>query len=400
MKNSNVFDQVKNWKKPLHITRETIAKSYLKLLPNVQIVGITGSVGKTLTQNAIYKVLSQKYNSVVGDENLDPTFRIPKTILKAKPWDKYLIIEYGVEHPGEMDYYLKIAKPKIALITRIAPTHTRYFKNTQGVLAEKIKIIKSLLSSDYAILNADDPHLEKLNYLTKATVIWFGEKAPKGVKISHFKENIHGSSFRMHYNGQQASVSWKIIGKHQLLSAYAAATVGILTGMTLKQVAKGMSQVKSPLHRLNPIAAKKLSIIDDTYNSSPLALQESIKTLTEIGKGKQKIAVLGVMKDLGQLSKEYHKSIGRIIAKTNFKLLVTVGEEAKLIAQEAKKHGFKGKIKTVNSTKEAIYEVKNAKFKQPIILVKGSRHAHLERVVYGLLHKSTHISCSNCGQLK
>ncbi len=160
MKNTTVYDQVKTWKKPLHTTRETIAKSYLKLLPNVQIVGITGSVGKTLTQNAIYKVLSQKYKTVVGDENLDPTFRIPKTIFKAKPWDKYLIIEYGVEHPGEMDYYLKIAKPKIALITKIAPTHTRYFKNTQGVLAEKTKIIKSLLSSDYAVLNADAPHLE------------------------------------------------------------------------------------------------------------------------------------------------------------------------------------------------------------------------------------------------
>src|SRR3989337_649158 len=123
MANQSLFAEVKRWKKPLHILRNLLAKNYLKLLPNVEIIGITGSVGKTLTQNAIASVLSQKYKVIVGDENLDPTFRIPKTILAAKPWDNFIVLEYGIEHLEDMDSYLSIVKPHIAVVTKIAPTH-------------------------------------------------------------------------------------------------------------------------------------------------------------------------------------------------------------------------------------------------------------------------------------
>ena len=102
--NLQVYRDVESWKKPLHAAQAYLAKLYLKSLPNVQVIGVTGSVGKTLTQNAIASVLSQKYKVVVGDENLDPTFRIPQTILKARFWHKFIVLEYGVEHPGDMDY--------------------------------------------------------------------------------------------------------------------------------------------------------------------------------------------------------------------------------------------------------------------------------------------------------
>src|SRR3990172_11608196 len=108
MLNSDPYQEVKSWKKLFHASKALLAKNYLKLLSNVETIGITGSVGKTLTQNAIYSVLSQKFKVVVSDENLDPTFRIPQTILKTKPWDQKIILEYGVEHPGDMDYYLSI----------------------------------------------------------------------------------------------------------------------------------------------------------------------------------------------------------------------------------------------------------------------------------------------------
>src|SRR4030042_4269171 len=126
MLNLDPYREVKGWKKPFHASKALLARNYLKLLPNVEVIGITGSVGKTLTQNAIYSVLSQKYKTQVGDENLDPTFRIPQTILSTKPWHQKLILEYGVEHPGDMDHYLSIVKPKIAVVTAIAPTHTKY----------------------------------------------------------------------------------------------------------------------------------------------------------------------------------------------------------------------------------------------------------------------------------
>ncbi|MEK7581104.1 MAG: Mur ligase family protein [Patescibacteria group bacterium] len=398
--NLQLYGEVKSWKKPIHKSKMALARAYLKLLSNVEIIGIAGSVGKTLTQNAVHSVLSQKFPTVVGEENLDPTFRIPQTILKTKPWHKYMILEYGIEHPGEMDYYTQLVTPKYALLTIISPEHTRYFENIQGVLNEESKIIINLPKSAYALLNADDPYAHQISKLSKATVVWFGQRAKRGVKISHYKQNLHGASFRMHYGGEVAVVKWKVIGHHQLTSAYAAATLGILSGLTLKQIAKGLSGVKSPEHRLNLKITEHVNILDDTYNSSPKAALESIKTLVEVGKGKKKVAVLGEMRDLGGLSESAHTELGEQIAKTRINYLLTVGKIAGLISISAKKAGFKGKILNVKNTKETLVNLKSYISPKAVFLIKGSRHEHLERIVLGLTHKSTAIECYHCGKLK
>ena len=400
MLNTQVYREVKDWKKPLHASRVKIAKAYLKFLSGTQIVGITGSVGKTLTQNVVKSVLSQKYNTAAGNENLDPTFRIPKSILKTKKWDKFLILEYGVEHPGDMDYYLSIAKPKIAIITSVAPTHTRYFQNAQGVYSEKVKLAKSLNKSDTLLLNADDELVAQMAKHTKAQVVWFGKNVKNGLKISHFSQSLKGAQFRLHSNGQMETVNWKIIGNHQLLSAYIGATLGLNQNLTLKQIAKGLSMAKPPSRRLNLKINKDVNILDDTYNSSPKAALESTKTLIELGKGLKKIAVFGEMKDLGRISEEEHKKLGEKIAKTNINILVTVGKIAGQIGASAKKNGFRGEIYSAKNTKEATGFIEKDANKKSLVLVKGSRHSHLERVVLGLLKKSTRISCYHCGELK
>lgn len=398
--NLDVYREVKKWKKPVHASKTALAKAYIKLLQNTEIIAIAGSVGKTLTQNSIHSVISQKYKSVVGDENLDPTFRIPKTILKAKPWHKYLILEYGVEHKNDMDHYLEIAMPKYAIVTVITAEHTKYLDNLEGVFSEESKIIKNLPKTSYAILNADDQESHKLAKLTNATVVWYGNKAKRGVKISHYVGNLHGSRFRIHYQGQMASVHWKVVGRHHLTSAYIGATLGILCGLTIKQIAKGLSLVKSPGHRLNIKLTDHIAIIDDTYNSSPAAATESINTLLELGKGKKKIAILGEMKDLGKLSRESHIALGQKIARTSINFLFTVGKTAAIISNSAKEASFKGKIINTQNTKEIITQIKKLNLKKPLVLVKGSRHAHLERIVLGLTHKSTAIECYHCGKLK
>ena len=399
MTKADVYGEVKTWKKPIHASRTFLAKSYLKLLPNIKIIGITGSVGKTLTQNAIVSVLSQKYKVVAADENLDPTFRIPKTILSAKPWHKFMILEYGVEHPGEMDHYLKIVIPDIAVVTAIAPTHLKYFNDVDGVYKEKVKLVKALPRGGYAILNTDDPKVVKMASLTRTKVWFYGEKTKNGIKISHFSQNLKGSKFRLHYQGQKASVNWRVIGRHQLTSAYAAATIGIIESLTLKQIANGLSNIKVPDHRLTPITTSNVNIIDDTYNASPKAADEALKTLLEVGRGKKKVAVFGEMKDLGRYSHKAHQVLGEKIAKSNVSLLLTVGKVTQLIARYAKKNHFRGKIVSVFSASDAIRELKKITNAKAIILIKGSRHAHLERIVLGLLGSSTEINCYHCGKL-
>ncbi len=399
MLNLNLYSEVKNWKKPVHVSRAFLAKSYIKILNNLDVIGITGSVGKTVTQNAIVSILSQKYNTINPDENLDPPFRIPQTILSARPWHQKLVLEFGVEHPGEINSYLSLIRPKIAVVTVISPTHLKYFESIEGVFKEKSKLIEALPKNGNAVLNADDPNVAKMAQLTKAKIWWYGQKAKNGVKISHYTQNLKGSKFRLHYQGQKATVSWKVIGQHQLTSAYAAATVGIISGLTIKQIAKGLSQTKPPIHRLNLIVTKNINIIDDTYNSSPKAAEEAVKTLIALGKGKQKIAVLGEMKDLGKDSEQAHNNLGKIIAKSNLSFLITVGKTASRITKSAKANGFRGKTIETSTTKEAEKETKKMLTKKSLVLVKGSRHAHLERIVYGLLHKPTTVNCYHCGTL-
>jgi len=399
MLNSDPYREVKSWKRPFHTSRALLAKNYLKLLRNVKVIGITGSVGKTLTQNAIYAVLSQKYKTVVGDENLDPTFRIPQTILKTKPWDQKIILEYGVEHPGDMDYYLSIAKPEIAVVTAIAPTHIKYFANVEGVFKEKLKLVKTLGKSDYAVLNSDDTYCHTMAKLTKAHIRWFGKSAKSGVKISDFHQNLDGSKFRLSLKSQKATVSWKIVGEHQLNSAYVASTIGIIEGMTIDQIAKGLSKTQVPVHRLNVISVGKISILDDTYNSSPAAAKEAVNTLVALGQHKIKIAVFGDMKDLERLSKEAHQNLGKTIAASNINVLVTIGKEAETIGKAAKDFSFKGKIILAKNIREINDSISKLKMDDSVILVKGSRHAHLERLVFALQGKQTSINCYHCGVL-
>lgn len=395
-----VFGKGKTWKKPFHAIFAEVAKTYLKLLPNVKIIAITGSVGKTLTQNAVYAVLSQKYRVVVGDDNLDPTYRIPQTILKAKPWDDYLILEYGVEHPGDMDYYLSLAKPKIGVVTAITPTHTKYLGNEGGVFEEKVKLVEALSKDGNAVLSADDKKVAQMAARTRVKIYWYGQKAGDGIKISHFAQNLRGSKSRLHYRGQKATVYWKVVGKHQLTSAYAAATVGVICGLTLKQIAKGLSTTKVPEHRLNTVNARQINLLDDTYNSSPKAAQESINTLLQLSKNKQKIAVIGEMKDLGKLSGHLHALLGAKIAKTSISYLITIGKVAKIVSDSARKASFRGKLINLENTNQAISTIQKIAKKNALVLVKGSRHAHLERIVYGLQGKSTQINCYHCGLLK
>ncbi|OGD84629.1 hypothetical protein A2165_02335 [Candidatus Curtissbacteria bacterium RBG_13_40_7] len=400
MIDSNVYREVKAWKKPLHLSKTLLAKHYLKLLPQLEIIGVTGSVGKTLTQNAIYCVLSQKFKTVVGSEDLDPTFRIPQTILVAKPWHQKMILEYGVEHKGDMDHYLALVKPKIAVVTLISPTHTKYLRDISGVFNEKVKLIQNLSRNGHAVLNADDPLCLKMRDQTLAKVWMFGKKSKDGVKISHYSDSLKGAKFRLHFQGQKATVSWKVIGYHQLLSAYSAATVGIICGLTLKQIAKGLSLVKPPKHRLSAVITKHISIIDDTYNASPKAATESVRTLVRLGKRRKKLAVFGEMKDLGNLSKQAHESLGQQIARQKINYLVTIGKVASVIGQAAKRASFKGKIINVDDTADALKALKKIVNAKSLVLIKGSRHAHLERIVHGLLHKSTEIYCYHCGNLK
>ena len=172
----------------IHPIKRRVAKYYLWFLrkfTSIKVIGITGSAGKTTTKEMLASILKLDEKTVYSFANIDPVYNIPTTILKCTLSTKYLILEMGVEYPGEMDFYLWLAQPDIGVITNIFPTHTEFLKDIEGVLEEKSKLIKSLSKNSFAVLNESDSRLKSLVNKTKAKIIWFnGENSDAARKVA------------------------------------------------------------------------------------------------------------------------------------------------------------------------------------------------------------------------
>ena len=331
-------------------------------------------------------------------------------LISRGSYPEILILEYGIDRPGDMKKLLEIAKPGVGIVTAIGeiPVHVEFFAGPEAVAREKARLLEALPAAGFAALNYDDATAAKMRDRTRARILTYGFGEGADIRIVNFETRSEldaplGISFKLEYGGSYVPVRLDgVFGKAHAYAAAAGACVGLVFGVNLVKIAEGLNLFYKPMRgrmMLFP-GIKESWIIDDSYNSSPQAVKEAVKTLTQIGKGRQKIAVLGEMKDLGDFAKDAHRQVGLQIAKTPINCLVTVGAPAKEIGTAAQKAQFKGKIIATSTTDQAIQKIREVANKRTTVLVKGSRHAHLERIVNGLLGKSTEITCYHCGLLK
>jgi len=210
----------------IHPIKRRLAKYYLSILRkcfDIKVIGITGSAGKTSTKEMLSSILSLKGETIYSYANIDPVYNIPTTILKCRPSTKYLVLEMGVEYPGEMDFYLWLAKPNIAVITNINPTHLTYFKSVDNVYKEKVKLALFTGENDRVVLNREDTYLKKTIKDTRGMVTYFG----KGTNVYSDKYRIKrsGSIYTLNINGKRVAVNLPIIGRHFVNNSLAAAAV-------------------------------------------------------------------------------------------------------------------------------------------------------------------------------
>lgn len=384
--NWQVLRTVPFWKKPFHIAKQNLASFWLKFFLKVEIIGITGSVGKTTTKEAIACVLGENFRVLKTEANIDPIFNIPKTILKLRPGVEKLVLEMGVEYPGEMDFYLTMARPRIGVITQIAWTHTEFLGDIQGVAKEKGKLLESLPPEGWAVLNWDDLPTRKLAAKTKAKIFYYGTDA----------KNCHlvASGLQMRGNGlifalcqpenltSKVLINFKLIGRHNVYPALAAAAVGIISGMELTKIKNGLEKLEPCPGRLNVLPGPQGSvIIDDSYNASPAGVLAALETLKEYP-GKRKIAVLGQMCELGDYTRLGHQLVGKKVAQLGIDHLFTLGDRTRYIAEAAQKTGLpKENIFQVKDFSEASWQLKKIITTGDVVLVKGSRATHLEKIV-------------------
>lgn len=371
----------------IHPLKRRIARYWLKILQGffgLTVIGITGSAGKTTAKEMLATILKQKGKTVWSYASVDPIYNIPTTILRCTPRTKYLILEMAVEFPGEMDFYLWLAKPKIGAITNIYQTHTQFFGNTDGVAEEKGKLVEQLDKKGFAVLNKNSTYLQKIAKNTRAHVVWFDKdglvRAEKTKITDDFK-----TRFTLYVAKESTEVTLPLLGTQFAENALAAASVGHICGASLEEIKKGLENFEAPEHRMRPIKLKNGALIlDDSYNNNPTAARLALQTLKEAAGGRSAIIVMGDMLELGEKEKELHKELGREIVKSGAEYFVGVGQLSRYTAGEVKKNLGEGNVWRVKKEKQVLPILKRLFKKDTITLIKGSRSIGLDKVILKL----------------
>jgi len=408
-------------KKILQVKLKIIARLiFYKYQP--KIIGITGSIGKTSTREAIIQVLKDKlrvrgnyknYNneiglplSIIGVESpgtnlfawlklIAHVFRL--LIFKDKNYPQVLVLEMGVDRPGDMEYLLSIIKVDIGIVTVVSHSHLEYFGSLNNIKKEKQVLIESLDSQGLAILNYDNVSANEMASASKARVVTYGLKTGANLQAQDIIYNftrgnyeLTGINFKLNYNGSIVPVYMKnIMSESALYATLAAAAVGLYFKFNLLDIARSLSDFVMPLGRMTLLPGIKHSfIIDDTYNSSPEAALAAVNTLGRISidDNSDKYAVLGDMLEIGAYTEEGHRLVGEKVVTSGIKHLIAVGEKARDFIRGAKEAGMEDDyIFYFDFPEEAGRFLQNRIKEGDVLLVKGSQGMRMEKIVKELM---------------
>lgn len=383
------------------------------------VIGITGSVGKTSTKSAVYTVLKSSFRVRMAGGNLNNELGLPLAILGdyksshgvifwlkvvltgiwqiiwTKSYPEILVLEYAADRPGDMDYLLSIVKPDVAVVTAVGsiPVHVEFYSDSEAVAKEKSKLVRALRSDKFAVLNCDDPFVLEMKNFSKGKTITYGFNEKADLKIASFVNRSEfgkplGISFKLETEDNFVPVRIdEIFGASQGSAAAAAAAVGLIKGMNLVNISEALLQYKGEPGRCRRIEGIKNSyILDDTYNSSPLAAEAALGILKDLS-APRKIVVFGDMAELGKYAIYAHEEIGRKIAGVA-NILITVGAKARFIAEGARKAGFSQKdIYSFNDVGEAGKRIQEIVESFDLVLIKGSQSMRMEKIVLEVMAK-------------
>ncbi len=395
----------KLFKKPLQFILKILASRILrKFKPD--IIAITGSVGKTSTKDAIYEVLSKKFKVKKNKGSYNNEIGIPLTILGLDPsgsflvWGKNIvlslikilfgreywdivILEMGADRPGDISYLTSFIKPRVAVVTRVAPAHLEFFGTVENIAREKGRLVEAIDNEGWAVINIDDNMVAGMTRRCNGKILSVGTDGKADIRADKIKVNLGYTNFDVHYKKDLVLVSIKSPGRHQVYTALSAIACGIIYDMDLRETADLLKNYKPPRGRVNLIGGiNKSIIIDDTYNSNPGSVESAINTLNDIKReipASRRITILGDMLELGIQKEDLHRKTGKMLTgKTDIVFLI--GELSHGTFDEIK-NDFPKKCFWFRDAADAVVEIKRIMKENDIILVKGSRGMRMERIV-------------------
>ena len=380
-----------------------------------KIIAVTGSVGKTSSKDAIFSVMSGSFYVRKSEKSFNSDIGIPLTILGVQNawtnpiiwlknifmgiellifknnYPKWLVLEVGADRPKDIKNITRWLKPDIAVLTAFAevPVHVEFFSNREEVIREKKYLVEALKKDGILVVNGDDTDSMKIKENLKSTSIIYGTSKNADLIASDYKiyygtdGKAKGITFKVEYDRNILSIVIKdSLGMQNVYSALAGLAVAQSQKINLTDASRALLNHETPKGRMRIInGIKNTTILDDTYNSSPTAVNSALQTLKEIKTKGRKIAVLGDMMELGKHSVEEHFKIGKL-AKDSCDVLITVGIRSRKIAESAYKTKMSKKnIFQFDNSMEAREKISDLIQKNDIILVKGSQFIRMERIV-------------------
>ena len=344
-----------------------------------RVIAITGSVGKTTVRQIIYHILSRHYRVHQAPKNFNNNIGLPLTLLGAGPEDQIVIAELGTNHPGEIAYLARIARPDIAVITNVYPAHLAGLGSLQNIAKEKLSIAEGLSGNGVLIINAG---LTKWlnNYqlpITDNQVITFGESDDSDFQALNITSDGFGSRFTV----DDTEIHLPLAGPGNVENALAAWAVCSRFDLGIDDFAKGLKTLTAPSMRAELLQIGTLTILNDCYNANPASMKNALDILAGLDPKEMRrlVFICGDMAELGNQGRQLHADLGVMIARAKIQVLITVGKLAKIAAEAAQKAAnynlrvecFEDTFSVCNNLREFIKD-------GDIILVKGSRIAGLE----------------------
>ena len=350
-------------------TMQDLATKYRKKL-DIQVIGITGSNGKTTTKDIVYSLLSAKAKTLKTEGNYNNHIGLPYTLLNVTDEEKFVVLEMGMSSLGEIRRLGEISSPDYAIITNIGDSHIEFLKTRDNVFKAKTELLE-FVNKENTFVCGDD------GYLAKLDVNRIGFNDNNTHKIESYEFSDKGSKFVL--DGKEYKIS--LLGKHNISNTAIAIELAKKIGLTDEEIQSGLKEIKISNMRFQEIKIGEDIYINDAYNASPTSMKAAIDTLNEIYNDKYKIAILGDMLELGENEVDYHIDVLNYLLDKKIKLIYLYGERMKKaydIFMKSKSEEYRF---WYYPTKEGIVEsLKNIRMEK-VILLKASRGTALEDII-------------------
>jgi UDP-N-acetylmuramoyl-tripeptide--D-alanyl-D-alanine ligase len=354
-----------------------------------KVTAITGSAGKTTTKETAAAFLERRYSVFRNKGNLNNHIGLPLSLLELRHGPDMAVVELGMNHAGEISTLVRIAEPEVRVWTNVGPAHLEFFGSLDAIADAKAEILEGARPEHLVVANADDPLVMARVRRFAGRVVTFGRAESADVRVSDVRDyGLEGMEAVMQTPSGSTALRSPLIGAGNLSNVLAATAVALHFDVPLSDIATAALALRSMPHRgeVHRLAAG-VTVIDDSYNSNPAALEHALQVLAAARGARRRIAIIGEMLELGPTSAELHEECGRAVAAARLDRLVTVGgEPARALGRAAASAGMAASAVSHVPTSAAAAELALTFVASgDVVLVKGSRGIRAESVVERLM---------------